>query len=45
MENTEIIEVKIKVTDEEIERLTKEELADLIMLRLNKAIAEKTKEK
>ena len=45
MENKEVIEVEIKVTDEEIERLTKEELADLIMLRLDKAVAEKLKEK
>ena len=36
--NDEKIIIKLSVTDEEIERLSKEELADLIMLRLEKAL-------
>ena len=36
--NDEKITIKLTVTDEEIERLSKEELADLIMLRLEKAL-------
>lgn len=36
--NDEKITIKLTVTDEEIERLSKEELANLIMLRLEKAL-------
>ena len=36
--NDEKITIKLSVTDEEIERLSKEELANLIMLRLEKAL-------
>lgn len=36
--NDEKITIKISVTDEEIERLSKEELAELIILRLEKAL-------
>lgn len=36
--NDDKITVEITVTDEEVERLTKEELAELIMLRLEKAL-------
>lgn len=32
------ITIKLTVTDEEIERLSKEELAELIILRLEKAL-------
>lgn len=39
------IKIKLSVTYEELERLSKEELADLIMLRLNKEILELEKQK
>lgn len=39
------IKIKLSVTYEELERLSKEELADLIMLRLNKKILELEKQK